>query len=250
LTAPKIPLLARSVDYLFSKQLHEIDIGVLVTHDPDWRPEHHRVLDEQFRLIYRSSILHAVRTGRVPVRLFRRPSSPESGADRGDLMCRVAAADRLTVDADGQVYACVTLAESYQELPGTPIFERLKSLRLGKISDPEFERKLAGYGQAARVPGIFHGKERKHSSFGSCRECPYIDSCTVCPVSIAHQPGNTDPDRIPDFACSFNRVALKYRERFPAEPTAENLLAAAVRMPQAVAGRRRHSPARPDRPPA
>jgi hypothetical protein len=40
----------------------------------------------------------------------------------------------------------------------------------------------------------------------------------VCPISIGHQPGNTDPDRIPDFQCAYNLVSLEYRERFPVQP--------------------------------
>jgi hypothetical protein len=37
----------------------------------------------------------------------------------------------------------------------------------------------------------------------------------VCPTSIGHIPGNTDPDRVPDNLCAYNLVSLAYKDRFP-----------------------------------
>ena len=42
---------------------------------------------------------------------------------------------RLTVDVDGQVYACPMLAESFQAFPDAPLRQRLIAMRLGDISD-------------------------------------------------------------------------------------------------------------------
>jgi hypothetical protein len=61
---------------------------------------------------------------------------------------------------------------------------------------------------------IVNGKENKYSSYGTCAECRFLSSCSVCPTSIARIPGNRDPDRVPDFPCAFNLVALEARERF------------------------------------
>lgn len=234
LTAATIPTLAESVEYLLNKDLHEIDVAVRMTHDPDWRPADHQALDRQFRRIYRACILHAARTGRVPLTLFRKPESPEVRAVETDAVCRVAEADRLTVDADGRLYACATLAESYQALPSSVLFDRLRAVRMGRIQEPGRIGRTEAHLRTVGEAGIFHGKRRKRSSFGRCRDCAHCLDCTVCPVSIAHQPGNEDPDRIPDQACSFNRVALAWRDRFPARPSASDLLAAAIRIPDTL----------------
>ena len=91
---------------------------------------------------------------------------------------------------------------------------------MGDLLDPRLPRRMAAYPAAARAAGIFHDKQDKYSSYGRCGECRYLSTCGVCPVSIGHQPGNDDPDRIPDFQCAYNLVALKYRERFPFQPSA------------------------------
>jgi hypothetical protein len=166
--------------------------------------------------------------------LFHKVRAPEERVIESDAICRVALADRLTVDVDGRLYACATLAESYQELPSSPLAGRLRTLRMGQVGDPEALRAPEAHLAAVFETGLFHGKRNKHSSLGRCGDCPHLGACTVCPVSIIHQPGNDDPDRIPDFICAFNQAALGWRERFPAEPSASNLLGAAIRNPDAL----------------
>ena len=58
-----------------------------------------------------------------------------------------------------------------------------------------------------------------------------MTTCGVCPVSIGHQPGNTDPDRIPDFLCAYNLVSLKHREQFPAQPGLADILCGGAKIP-------------------
>lgn len=233
LTAATIPTLGDSVEYLLSKDLHEIHVAARVTHDPDWRPAHYEELDEQFRRIFLACLLHAARTGRVPLTLFRGAPAAEARPADPDAMCRVAEADRLTVDADGRVYPCATLAESYQELPATALAARLRALRMGRIDDPGLVARMDAHRRAVRATGLFHRKRQKHSSLGRCGDCERRLACAVCPVSIVHLPANGDPDRVPDFLCAFNRVALAWRDRFPARPSPANLLEAAIRLPHA-----------------
>jgi uncharacterized protein len=234
LTAATIPTLAGSVEYLLAQRVPEIDVAPPLTHDPDWRPALHEELDRQFRRIYCTCILHAARTGRVPLTLFRKAPPAEEELSDPDAVCRVAAGDRLTVDVDGRVYSCAMLVESYQELPSTPLAERLHALRLGQVDDPRLLSQKETHLRAVRDTGLFHDTRRRYSSFGRCGECRYRRDCTVCPVSIVHQPGNSDPDRVPDFICAFNRTALAWRDRFPAQLSGSALLEAAIRIPSAV----------------
>jgi hypothetical protein len=52
----------------------------------------------------------------------------------------------------------------------------------------------------------------------------------VCPASVWHgnakesENGKGDSRRVPDLQCAFNRVSLAYRERFPRQPDAGNLV--------------------------
>ena len=58
-----------------------------------------------------------------------------------------------------------------------------------------------------------------------------MTTCAICPVSIGHQPGNTDPHRIPDFLCAYNLVSLKYREKFPRQPDVRDILMGHAKIP-------------------
>jgi hypothetical protein len=118
------------------------------------------------------------------------------------------------VDVDGQVHGCVTFAGSFQSFPSTFLKSRIDSLSLGDVRDPGLADRYEAFPEAVRRAAIFHAKHDKYSSYGRCGECLYLESCSVCPMSIGHIPGNEDPDRVPDFSCAFNLVSLRYREIF------------------------------------
>jgi radical SAM protein with 4Fe4S-binding SPASM domain len=98
----------------------------------------------------------------------------------------------------GQVYGCVKFAESYQSFPNGILQQCLEPMRLGNIRSPSFSKRLEKYPAAAQAAGIFTDKEEKRSSYRTCRGCRFLYQCSVCPVSIGHTPGNTDPNRVPD----------------------------------------------------
>ncbi len=67
-----------------------------------------------------------------------------------------------------------------------------------------------------RAVGFVRGR-REDPDLGRCCDCPYLPECTVCPVSIGRIPGDTDPDRVPDFLCAFNQVRVEHKRLFLAE---------------------------------
>jgi sulfatase maturation enzyme AslB (radical SAM superfamily) len=231
LTGANLPHLAESIEYFLGKGVRTLFVGARNTHDPDWRPERIRELDEQFARIYRSCLRHYRRTGRVPLVLFRNTRAGRSRSG-GDAMCALGRNGELAVDVDGQLAGCVVLAESYQSFTSPLLRDLIPSLRLGRLDDPDLPRRLAGFPRALHAAGIFDRKADKYSSYGRCRDCRYLRACLVCPVSIGHIPGNTDPRRVPDLPCAFNRIALKYRARFPRQPTAVELLQRGVLVPE------------------
>lgn len=235
LVVPTIRHLAESIDYFLRKDLREVAISPAVTHQGDWRLEMIDELDGQFERLTASCIEHYDRTGLVPLVIFRRDQEETAHTPDSLSMCGVGRGETPAVDVDGQVHGCLMFADSYQVFPTTFLRSRLEAMRMGHLADPSFEQRLAAYPAAARAAGIFHGREHKFSSYGRCADCRFMATCGVCPVSIGHQPGNTDPHRIPDFLCAYNLVSLKYRERFPQQPNVADILCGRAKIPALMA---------------
>lgn len=231
LVVPTIRYLAESIDYFLRKDMREIAISPAVTDQPGWRLEMIHELDEQFARIATLSLAHYDRTGLVPLVLFRRSHGDSPHAPDSLSLCGVGRGETPAVDVDGQVHGCLMFADSYQVFPTTFLRSRLEALRMGHLADPSLERRMAEFPAKARAARIFHRREMKYSAYGRCADCRFMTTCGVCPVSIGHQPGNTDPDRIPDFLCAYNLVALKHREAFPQQPDLVDLLCGRGKIP-------------------
>jgi uncharacterized protein len=209
-----IPCLADSIAYFLAMGVQQITVAPALTHQPGWRAELMSALDVQFARIFNDSLSHYRRTAEVPFLLFRRQDPPALTDPTGPT-CAAGRGRTAAVDVDGQVHGCLMFVDSYQKFPTAFLRTRLQAIRMGDLRDPALPQRMAEYPAAARAAGIFHGKQDKYSSYGRCGECRFLADCGVCPVSIGQQPGNSDPNRIPDFQCAYNLVSLAYRERFP-----------------------------------
>jgi len=214
LSSRNLAYLADSIAYLLERGVGEIVVSPVATHDPGWRPEMLEELAGQTGAICQLSLDHARRTGEVPFVPFKPAEAGDSPAGDPSAMCRAAGTTGLAVDVDGRTSGCVLFAESYQTIPDGMLADCLAPLRLGDLRAPGFGRRLEGYPAAAAAAGIFTDKQDKYSSYRKCEGCPYLHACSVCPVSIGHIPGNSDPHRVPDLQCAFNLAALTARERF------------------------------------
>jgi sulfatase maturation enzyme AslB (radical SAM superfamily) len=212
-TPLNIRYLADSVDYLLDKGARRISIAPSIVSDPRWRLERIGELEAQFERILASSVSYLRETGRVPVQLLQGEAESPSAARRNRPMCGLVHGRGVTVDVDGEAYGCRLFAESYQRIPSRSM-ERLRGMRMGGIDDPDFARRFASFSGAVREAGIFHRKEEKRSAYGLCRSCRFFAHCSICPACIARAAGNRDPNRVSDFCCAFNMVALGCRERF------------------------------------
>lgn len=208
-----IPHLAASVEHLTELGFSEIAVTPAFGAVRGWRDELLPLLDDQFSRVYRSSLAHYRRTGRVPLTAFRKRSA--MGLSPAHTLCGVSSGHMATVDVDGQVYGCAMVAGSSLDRPTGLLRSARDAMRIGAIADASLASRLPSYRDALDATGLFGRRDRNHSSFGSCRDCPYVRCCGVCPLSIALAPGATDPTRVPDFVCAFNRTLLKYRRRFP-----------------------------------
>jgi uncharacterized protein len=231
LIVPAIRYLADSIAYFLRKQVHEIAISPAVTFQPGWRSDVLADLEAQFSRVFDLSVEHYDRTGEVPLVLFRRDQDDSQHQPTTMSLCGVGRGETPAVDVDGQVHGCLMFADSYQVFPTTFLRSRLEAMRMGDVRSPSLADRMAAYPAAAAAAGIFHGRQNKYSSYGRCRDCRFMAECAVCPVSIGHQPDNTDPDRIPDFLCAYNLVSLKYRDRFPRQPDLVDILKGAPKIP-------------------
>lgn len=225
LTSSNIEFLADSVDYFMTKGVMQISISPIITPDFGWRDELIDELDAQYDRIYESSLRRYRNTGDIPLKIFQSKYDGTPGISKRSAMCGVVDGESLVVDVDGQAYGCTVLAGSYQETDSQFLRSCLDPLRMGSINDPEFAKCHALFPEAIRQVRLFHNKENKYSSYGRCGECPYIAQCSVCPISIGHVPGNSDPNRVSDLVCAYNLVSRRYRERFPSRPNPKDLIA-------------------------
>lgn|GEM_PF-876470 len=141
-------------------------------------------------------------------------STRSEGCVQGQCICAAGSGEILAVDVDGQVYACVLFARSYQTLVSSVLQRSAEAMSLGNLTADEFWKRYRRLPKVARRLAIFNPKQSRRTSYRLCRDCSYFNECFVCPVSPGHLSGNDDCERIPDFACAFNFTSLKYRDRF------------------------------------
>ena len=150
------------------------------------------------------------------------------------MICTAPEGARLAVDVDGRLASCLLVAPSIAPAPPGPLAEDLALLTRGAIEDPWNEAILARFQTACRSTGLFHGREKKFSSWGRCLDCEFQDECRPCPVATAWIPGNADPDRIPDHLCAFNRTLAAHRLLMPPAATDLEKLRGEAPLPRAL----------------
>jgi len=239
-----VPYLADSVGYFLRKKVDAISIMPSFASDAVWAIDRIDDLDSQFKRILAISLAHARRTGKMPVDILRnvddRPPRPVARPP----MCGIARGTGIIVDVDGEVYGCNLLVGSYQEFGSDSMRDRLNELRMGRVDAPALGRRFASFPSAVKRERIFNRKDKKYSAYGACRDCRWFDRCFMCPACIARVPGSSDPDRVSDFYCAFNQVALKYRSRAPLEPALPEHLTIPPRLAEALLQHRRTRAAR------
>jgi sulfatase maturation enzyme AslB (radical SAM superfamily) len=214
-TAPAIPCLADSFEYFLSKGVEDVAIGPAMGH-PRLSAAQTREFDGQLKRIFTRCLQHYRATGRVPLRLFRKTAAAPKKAPESDLACVAAIGRDLAVDVDGEVYPCALLIRSCQTVARPALARRLAAMSLGPVTDSRgLRQRLVQLPDAARAAGIFGPQSRKRSGLARCAACRYAAACFVCPIACAKNPDSADVNRIPDFQCAFNRIALEYRRRFP-----------------------------------
>ena len=206
--------LGDSVKYFLAKDLHDLDISPIFTDSSSWRVEDIELWRAQLQAAFDASVDHFVRTGRIPVSLFR-GGGRSSGGTRAT-MCGVTRGQKIAIDVDGSASGCLLFVDSYQKLPNDFLERQTEPARLGSVFDPEpLHASRTELRRGLERSEIFMRPDEKYSSYGRCADCEWVNSCSVCPMSIGHSSGNRDPRWVPDFLCAFNLVSLPLKEEFP-----------------------------------
>ena len=221
--------MADSVKYFLDRRVHNIRMGASMLAHTRWNPDGISRFEGQFARICDMSLVHFDLTGEVPFALFgpvevkrkirgpqaregRRPAqSPQA---RSEGVCAAARGDLLSVDVDGDAYACVMFTRSYQTMRTNVLRRATRAMTLGNLNGSRFWERYRSLGESAGKLEVFAPGEKKYSSYRKCRDCRYLEECYVCPVSAGYLPRNRTGKRVPDFTCAFNYTGLKYRERF------------------------------------
>jgi sulfatase maturation enzyme AslB (radical SAM superfamily) len=213
-----IVYLADSIEYFMQKSVQSISIMPVITHCHNWSNDYYSMLDTQLGRAAATSLTHYSQTGTIPVNIFRQ-NPPQTILESENLaMCGIMRAQGCAVDIDGTFYACSHALTAPKNCSSKLLHDCIDAMRIGVIGEPAFITRFRSLGERLDKMGIFSGKERKSSSYGRCDECEYLHSCFICPLTIAHNRIDHNPNIIPDFPCAFNRLALKYREIFPDRP--------------------------------
>jgi sulfatase maturation enzyme AslB (radical SAM superfamily) len=210
-----LPFLADSIDYLIGKGVGDVRVAPVSGLRLRWRPEQISDVEAHLSRAARLCRQHFRRTGRVPVDIFRRRQSPAESPAPSERLCGVGSPDYLAMDIDGEVSGCALLARSFQRFPDTRLGQSLARLHRPSIEKRNLADGLSRSARELERTGLVENRAGKYSSYGRCGTCRYAVECSPCPVTIACEPRNTDPDRIPDFFCAFNRAAARLRRRFP-----------------------------------
>jgi sulfatase maturation enzyme AslB (radical SAM superfamily) len=215
-----VHFLAESVNYLLQKDIRQILISPCITPYPARDKDGINELDAEFARVAENSLNHLQHSGTVPVAILRKAGNEIPRKGERHPPCRALTGDSLTMDLDGLLYTCPLLVESYQIFPSGSLMEQASSLKIGDVRDPEARKRRAALGKSVPPGNLLKALASCGSSYGNCSECEHHTQCIVCPVSVWQGSNAAGPYRVPDFVCAFNRVAIKYRDRFPSIPEA------------------------------
>lgn len=229
LDAGAVPYLSESFSYFLGKQLPAISVLPAAGQAARWTPDVLDTLERELKKIYSISRRHYTTTGAVPLVAFRKVACGPRA--RRQVVCGAAQPGKVTVDVDGEVYACPMLAESSQRFANPGLAAIVQPMKMGSVSSPAFWQQLAALPERARATGIFQILPRRHSLHGQCVRCPHRRDCKACPVAVLSEPAHDDAQRIPDYLCAFNWTLMSLRKKFPAQPGAAQPFRSAAERP-------------------
>ncbi len=214
-TLGTLPHLAAGVRFFLGRRVADIAFQPVIGRNGEWNEAAFRVLEEQVGEIVAEAARHWAAHRAVPVAFLRGPG-PEAGrGPGGGFICGAGVGKGLCVDSDGRTWTCPLFASSLQDL--SPLALQISAaVDLGDVRSGDLWKRLSTTRKRTGPLRAMTNRPDKYSSYGACRDCEFLDECSLCPAAVAHAPGNGDPDRVPDFHCAFTRVTARARRDFRA----------------------------------
>ena len=211
---------ADAARYFLAKSVPHILFYPAVGRSGDCSAGHVALFEEQAQQIVDLSVSHWEATGSVPI-LFLREGAPSEPPGDGAI-CGAGEGAGICVDTDGMAWTCPFFTGS-SSAKSALRDEASRTMGLGGVRDRALAERVGALPEKAAALRLMTRRREKFSSFGPCRDCTYLSECFLCPAAVSHQPGNTDPDRIPDFFCAYTKATCRARRAFQ-ERTGEGVL--------------------------
>lgn len=192
-----IGILSDSIRFILDLGVPHLSLGLAL--DRRWnRPSIDR-FEIEFTHLMNILTDHYRKTGNQPLRFF--PDLSSNG-----IWCCSAGQSQLTVSAAGEVWGCALFYEYFRHRRTLDIH---RDYCFGAIEELSDNHKYS-------VNVIKHYKQlcqdNVHTDRSRCFLCPHIDFCGVCPISSALYWDRLD--RIPDYICRINRIAIIEKQKF------------------------------------
>lgn len=230
-TSANLPHLAESIRLLLRLGVKRVEVGAITTPDPGWDSSASQELERQLAAVFDLCLEQVRATGAQPVRFLDRPAGAPADGGSGPPLCALGSGEAVVVDVDGQVVPCVMLAASTVGLP-QPLAAWAEPFRLGDVRDPDLETRLAALPDLAAHSPLLRDRHRRAGATGPCAECRFVNACLPCPISACLGAGAPDPLRTARPQCDLTRLTLPLRERFPARPSAADVLTGRAPLPR------------------
>jgi MoaA/NifB/PqqE/SkfB family radical SAM enzyme len=202
---------AETARYLLAKSVPEILFYPAVGWPGEWSPAHADTLDRQAMKIADISAGRREKAAPTPV-LFLRGQEPYEPPGDGAI-CGAAEGAGICVDSNGRAWACPFFTGSSSARSALRD-EAALAMKLGEVRDRDLAERVGALPEKAAALRLMTHRREKFSSYGRCCDCEFLSECFLCPAAVSHQPGNMDPDKVPDFFCAYQRATVKARRLF------------------------------------
>jgi sulfatase maturation enzyme AslB (radical SAM superfamily) len=224
---------ADTTRYFLAESVPEILFYPAIGRSEDCSADRLAVLEEQVQEIVDISARHWEMTDSVPV-LHLRPTARDDSDPMDDgALCGAAEGAGLCVDTNGTAWSCPLFTGS--SAAASPLRDEAAFvMKLGSVRSPDLPQRIAALPEKSAPLRLMTHRQDKYTSLGRCAECKFLPECFLCPAAISHQPGNEDPDRIPDFFCAYMKAAIRARQAFQEQTGGRALKRQAVRINKAL----------------
>lgn len=190
--------LSDSIRFILDLEVPYLSLGLAL--DRRWNRSTIDKFENEFKKLMGILLSHFQKKGYQPLHFF--PDLTSKG-----IWCCSAGQSQFTVTAEGEVWGCALFYEYFRHRKMPEIHRDYCFGNINEMSNDHKEEHtdILEHYQKLCQDNFFTDSSR-------CFLCPHIEGCGVCPVSSALYWNR--PDRVPDYICRINRIAIREKQRF------------------------------------